>query len=224
MFERYAIFYTPVDALADFGAAWLGWDSASGRAEPNMTVGDLDVATLTATSRKYGVHATLKAPFRLAAGANLAQLQQAAAQFARHHAAFDIGELELRHDRNFVALRPKGSHVQLRDFASAIVKDFDHLRAPLSDADIARRRQSTLNARQDQQMLEWGYPFIFDDFHFHLTLSGTLPQDTATQVMTALAPHLMPIVPNPFVIDAITVMGQDGDGVFHQIHRYALCG
>lgn len=224
MFERYAIFYTPVDALAAFGAAWLGWDSALGRAVPNMTTGNLDVAALTATPRKYGFHATLKAPFRLAMGANLAQLQQAATQFAGQHAAFEIGALELRHDRNFVALRPKGLNVQLQDFASAIVKDFDHLRAPLSDADIARRRKSTLSARQDQQMLDWGYPFIFEDFHFHLTLSGTLPQDTSAQVMTALAPHLMPIVQRPFVIDAITVMGQDKDGLFHQIHRHALCG
>jgi putative phosphonate metabolism protein len=224
MFERYAIFYTPSDAFAAFGAAWLGWDSAQGCCVPHCDVKDVDVAKITATPRKYGLHATLKAPFRLADGASLDQLHSAAEQFAKGQAAFDIGTLELRDDRGFVALRPEAASARLQDFASAIVKDFDRLRAPLTDADIARRRKAVLNARQDQHMLDWGYPFIFEDFHFHLTLSGALPQDVAAAVMTKLAPQLTPLVPNPFTIDAITVMGQDAQGMFHQIHRYSLTG
>lgn len=224
MFERYAIFYTPSGDLADFGAAWLGWDSAAGCRLSHCDVAGLDVAEITATPRKYGLHATLKAPFRLADGASLDQLHSAAQRFAKGHAAFDIGALELRDDRGFVALRPEKPSEVLQEFAAAIVKDFDPLRAPLTEADIARRRKAALNARQDQQMLDWGYPFIFEDFHFHLTLSGSLPKEVATTVMAELAPLLTPVVPNPFTIDAITVMGQDSDGMFHQIHRYALTG
>jgi len=224
MFERYAIFYTPSGDLAAFGAAWLGWDSAKGCRLSHCDVAGVDVAKITATPRKYGLHATLKAPFRLADGASLDQVNRVAEAFAKGQAAFDIGALELRDDRGFVALRPQAASARLQNFACAIVKDFDHLRAPLTEADIARRRKAMLNARQDQQMLDWGYPFIFEDFHFHLTLSGSLPKDVATTVMTKLAPQVMPHVPNPFTIDAITVMGQDADGMFHQIHRYALTG
>lgn len=224
MFERYAIFYTPNDEFAAFGAAWLGWDSAQGCRVSHCDVASVDVAHITATPRKYGLHATLKAPFRLADGASLDQLHSAAEAFAKRQAAFDIGTLELRDDRGFVALRPRDASTLLQDFASAVVKGFDHLRAPLTDADIARRRKAALNARQDQQMLDWGYPFIFEDFHFHLTLSGALSKEVAATVMAKLAPQVTPVVPDPFIINAITVMGQDADGMFHQIHRYALTG
>ncbi|WP_417260694.1 DUF1045 domain-containing protein [Celeribacter sp.] len=224
MFERYAIFYTPTGALADFGARWLGWDSAQGCAMPHPESVGTNVADITQTPRKYGLHGTLKAPFHLAKGCDLTQLREAVVTFAAGQAAFDIGALDLRYESGFVALRPRHSYIDLQDFAAATVKAFDAFRAPLPEADIARRRAAKLTIRQDQQMLEWGYPFIFDDFHFHLTLTGRLPADTAAQVISALAPHLEGIVPTPFVIDAITLMGQDAAGMFHQIHRYALTG
>ena len=224
MFKRYAVFFTPSGPLATFGAAWLGWDSAQGCAVPHPGIDGIDVASVTATPRKYGLHGTLKAPFRLADHATLARLQAATEAFARQHAAFDIGQLALRYDCGFIALRPETQSVQLQDFAAATVKAFDPFRAPLSDAEIARRRRAPLTPRQDQQMLQWGYPLIFDDFHFHLTLSGALPQVAGAQVITALHPHLAAIIAQPCVIDAITLMGEDNDGMFHQIHRYTLTG
>lgn len=224
MFERYAIFYTPTGALADFGARWLGWNSAQGCAVPHVEGVGANVADITQTPRKYGLHGTLKAPFYLAKGCDLAQVRDAAKTFAAGQAAFEVGALDLRYENGFVALRPRHSLIELQDFAAATVKALDPFRAPLSDADIARRRAAKLTVRQDQQMLDWGYPFIFDDFHFHLTLTGRLQAEAATQVINALAPHLEDIVPAPFVIDAVTLMGQDAAGLFHQIHRYALTG
>ncbi|UWR26595.1 DUF1045 domain-containing protein [Sulfitobacter sp. S223] len=224
MFERYAIFYTPTGELADFGAAWLGWDGALGCVMPHLDIKDIDVATLTRTPRKYGLHGTLKAPFRLDQDIDQSQLESAAAAFAMCHKAFVIGELELRHENGFVALRPVGQTSKLQDLAAEAVKEFDLYRAPLSDADIARRRKSRLSARQDQQLLDWGYPFVFDDFHFHLTLTGRVSADQANKVISALKPRLDPVVPVPFDIDAITLMGQDESGMFHQIHRYTLTG
>jgi putative phosphonate metabolism protein len=224
MFARYAIFYTPTGALADFGARWLGWDSAQGCAMPHPENVGTNVADITQTPRKYGLHGTLKAPFHLAKGCDLPQLRDAAVTFAAGQAAFEIGALDLQYESGFVALRPRHSYIDLQDFAAATVKAFDAFRAPLPEADITRRRAAKLTIRQDQQMLEWGYPFIFEDFHFHLTLTGRLEADTAAQVISALAPHLERIVPAPFMIDAITLMGQDAAGMFHQIHRYALTG
>ncbi|MFN3661616.1 DUF1045 domain-containing protein [Yoonia sp.] len=224
MFERFAIFYTPKGALADFGAEWLGWDSATGRAVLHPDVPGVDVAAVTATPRKYGLHGTLKAPFRLSAESGPAKLQQAVADFAQRHGPVDIGKLHLAHHHGFVALRPAGDPPALRDLAGAIVTELDDHRAPLTEADIARRRRAPLTVRQDQQMLDWGYPYIFDDFHFHLTLSGSLPEAEGAQVVTALQPMVDPIIADPWVIDGITLMGQDAGGMFHQIHRYALTG
>jgi len=106
MFARYAVFYTPIGALADFGAAWLGWDSAQGRAMPHLAVVGIDVAMITATPEIYGLHGTLKAPFTLARSGDPVHLQQAVSDFAHEHATFDIGEMELRRDCDSVALRP----------------------------------------------------------------------------------------------------------------------
>lgn len=224
MFERYAVFYTPTGPLAEFGAQWLGWDSAKGCAVQHPTISNLDLAMITETPRKYGLHGTLKAPFRPAAGTGLPQLRDAAKAFAAQHSAFEIGPLALRYESGFVALRPSQNVSLLKDFAAATVRAFDLFRAPLTGAEIARRRETKLTARQDQQMLDWGYPFIFDDFHFHLTLSGRLTQDAAAPVTDVLTQRLDRVVSAPLVIDAITLMGQDKAGMFHQIHRYALTG
>jgi len=233
MFKRYGIFYCPTGDLAQFGAAWLGWDNAAGETVPHPLMPEIDVAGLTKTPRKYGLHGTLKAPFHLAQSSSLSDVQITAKTFAARHAPVNIGALSLRYGNGFVGLRPEGAHSEqrpegaqdaLRAFAADIVRSFDPHRAPLSDDYITRRRKSRLSAQQDAQMLDWGYPYIFDDFHFHLTLTGRVQPDIAQAVITALTPLITPALPDPFIIDAITIVGEDANGMFHQIHRYTLTG
>lgn len=224
MFERYAVFFTPTGPLAQFGAAWLGWDSALGKAVPHPDIPGLDVAAVTETPRKYGLHGTLKAPFHLAPGARAPELAQALAEFAGRHGPVDLAGLALGQDHGFVALRPVGEATALGRLAESIVRDLDRFRAPLSPEDIARRRRAPLTPRQDKQMLDWGYPYVFQDFHFHLTLSGALPANQGAAVIAALAPRLAPLAHRPYCIDAISLMGQDSAGLFHLIHRYVLTG
>lgn len=224
MFKRYAIFYTPPDGpLAELGARWLGWDAAHGKAVAHPQICGLDVARITAKPRKYGLHGTLKAPFRLADGVEQSALHEAVARFAATHATLTLEALALRHQYRFIGLRPVGETPALAALAADIVRDFDCFRAPLSPDDIARRRAARLNPRQDQQMLDWGYPFIFDDFNFHLTLSGAMSPQEGANVIAALE-RLMPPLPAPYPIDAITLMGEDSAGMFHQIERHALTG
>ncbi len=225
MFERYAIFYTPhEEAFATFGAAWLGWDSAKGRAKAHPTVAGVDIAALTATPGNCGFHATLKAPFRLADGHTEAELRAALSSFAARNAAIALGSFALVTDHGFLALRPTGDPAELKNGVGRIVKDFDRFRAPLSESDIGRRRKAGLTARQDAQMLAWGYPFIFDDFHFHMTLSGALDQATLDAAKPQLAALIAPVLPPAPVLDGITLMGQDKDGLFHQLYCAALTG
>lgn len=224
MFERYSIFYTPTGAFAEWGAAWLGWDSAAGHAVAHPHVPELDVAKITATPRKYGMHGTLKAPFYLARDRNEAELRTAAAECARNTPPAYVDALSLQHSHGFVALRPCVDSSSLRALAADVVTAFEPFRAPLSEADIARRRKARLSPRQDAQLLRWGYPFVFGDFNFHLTLSGRLNDGDAAAVIEALSPQVQAVVPAPFCIDAITLMGQDTAGMFHQIERYPLEG
>ena len=81
-YTRYAVYYLPPKGdLADFGAAWLGWDAATGQKTAHFA----DVAGLAqavATPQKYGFHATLKPPFRLADGCSVTDLRDALADLA----------------------------------------------------------------------------------------------------------------------------------------------
>lgn len=224
MFERYAIFHTPTGAFADWGAAWLGWDSAAGHAVAHPQIGTLDIAKLTARPRKYGLHGTLKAPFHLAQDRSETELCAAVAEFANTHPAALIDAMTLQYANGFVALRPAHDSASLRVLAADVVTAFEPFRAPLSDADIARRRKARLSQRQDAQLLRWGYPFVFDDFNFHITFSGRLRPEDAAAVTDQLNPQLDAMVPAPYPVDAITLMGQDMNGMFHQLARHALRG
>ena len=75
-YSRIAIYYTaaPDNPLASAGSAWLGWDLFKAEFVEQEVVGDLSLDKLTARPRKYGFHATLKAPFRLADGFGLDDL------------------------------------------------------------------------------------------------------------------------------------------------------
>lgn len=225
MFERYAIFYTPpAGSFAAFGAAWLGWDSAEGSSVVPPDALGINIEALTKTPRRYGFHATLKAPFRLAPDKDLGMLTLAVDEFAAAHMPVPLDGLILSHDHGFLALRPVGDVTALCGLADDIVRIFNPFGASLTDAEITRRREAKLTPRQDRQMLDWGYPYIFEDFHFHMTLSGAVDAAQATQVMPVLDTIAKPAIPNPMIIDAITIMGQDTAGMFHQIHRATLTG
>ncbi len=225
MFERYAIFYTPsAGAFADFGAAWLGWDSAAGTPQKHPFAQDIDVAALTATPRRYGFHATLKAPFHLVEGQNETALSAAMQTLAKDLPPVALDRFELVTTHGFLALRPTCDPVPIQRAVAQVVTTLDSFRAPLTEADIARRRTADLTKRQDQQMLEWGYPFVFEDFHFHMTLSGSLDQRTLDAAKPRLEALIAPVLPTKPMLDAITLMGQDSNGMFHQIHRAVLSG
>jgi len=226
MFTRYAIYYTPAQGspLADFGAGWLGWDSAAGTARPHLDVSGFDLANVTQTPRKYGFHGTIKPPFRLATGHSAEALQDALAHLCQTATPVTLDALVPARLGRFLALVPQGETQALGALAARAVKELDAFRAPPSDAELTKRRAARLSPAQDAHLDRWGYPYVLDQFRFHLTLSGTLDKATATQVDHALSRHLAALELAPHVIDGLTLLGEDTDGRFHQIHRYALTG
>lgn len=221
-YSRFAIYYLPpAGALADFGASWLGWNVQTGAdaAQPDLP----DLHDITMTPRKYGFHGTLKPPFRLAQGKSLDDLQAAAAGLAAKWAPASCDGLELASLGRFLALVPHGDQDGLRNLAEACVRDLDGFRAPADQAELARRRKSGLSPRQDALLTQWGYPYVMDQFRFHMTLSGSLPADDIPTWIKALKQHL-PDLTCPFVIDQIALCGERSDGRFEMIHRYTLAG
>lgn len=226
-FARYAIYYTcPQGPLANFGAAWLGWNPATGERPDPPDVDGLPAPSreLTATPRKYGLHGTIKPPFRLAEGQDFDALHAAFNEFCARQAPARTDGLALSRLGSFLALTPQGDTGALTALAGRAVQELDSFRAPLSELELARRRKARLSENQEAHLQAWGYPYVLDEFRFHITLTGRLPSAEAEQVRAALAPHLKPVLPEPFVIDALTLCGEDRDGLFHELHRVPLGG
>jgi len=226
MFTRYAIYYTPAPdtPLADFGARWLGWDSAHGVTRGHPDIGDLDVATLTATPRKYGLHGTIKPPFRLADGMTAQGLADAVAGLCADASPVTLEGLKLARLGRFLALVPDGDVSALAALAARAVRELDEFRAPSSEAEMATRRTARLTAAQDAHLARWGYPYVLDQFRFHLTLTGPLGPKEAARVKAALTQPLATLALAPFGVTGLTLMGEDRTGRFQQIHRYTLTG
>lgn len=227
-FERFAIYYTPPKAAdwARFCTRWLGWDMAAGARVAFPDVPDLPrpASDITETPRKYGLHATIKPPFRLAAGQTADTLVTACDTFCSKTAAVHLDGLQLARLGRFLALRPSGDQDRLNQLAAACVRDLDGFRAPASDTELARRRAARLSPTQEANLIAWGYPYVMQDFRFHMTLTGRLPRAELAQTETALNDILTPQLPAPFVVDALSLAGEDHTGRFHLIHRYALSG
>lgn len=175
---RYAIYFVPPaqSPLYRLGTSVLGYDNY--RAERVPFPPDLDHADwpdITDEPRRYGFHATLKAPFYLAAGTDEAGLVAALAEFARTLSPFEAGSLSVQELGGFIALVPESPSPPLHALADACVRSFEQFRAPLGDNDRVRRLASGLSERQIKHLDRWGYPFVFEDYRFHMTLTGALP-------------------------------------------------
>lgn len=220
MFERYAIYFTPTGALAQVGAAWLGWDVAEGCEVTHPDVPGLDVAALTARPRKYGLHGTVKPPMYLAEGTTAEGLAQAVENLTRDLSPVTLDGLKVSQLGRFLALTPQGSTTELSALAGRVVRELDHFRAPPSEAELARRRQSSLSPAQEEHLANWGYPYVMDQFRFHITLTG--PVADAETILPVLQNHFAQVLPVPFVVDSLTLVGQAAHGMFQEIARYPL--
>lgn len=225
-FRRYAIYHTPQGALGRFGADWLGWDLERGQPTTPPDIDGLPAPwdDITGTPRKYGFHATVKPPFRLAEGCTQADLVAAFTAHCANTAPVTLDGLELAQLGRFLALVPTGDTQALDARAADTVRDLDAFRAALSDTDLARRRASGLTPEQDALLLQWGYPYVMDQFRCHYTLSGKLPKAQATQLRAALDHVVIPLIPQPFPIDTLSLCGEDTAGRFHLVHRATLSG
>jgi hypothetical protein len=68
--------------------------------------------------------------------------------------------------------------------AANIVAEFDSYRRPMSPEDLERRSAARFTSTQLGNLAKWGSPFVFDQFRFHMTLTG--PVDRAEREHVAL--------------------------------------
>jgi hypothetical protein len=218
-FERYAVYFTPRPgtALASLGRRWLGVDVEDGFKSPAPS-------DYVASPRRYGFHATLKAPMRLARGTTRNQFLDAVSELARLLHPVELGTLSIRQLGSFLALMPKReNHAFVANLAWSCVRSLDHLRAPLTPEDIARR--PGLNEAETQNLLQWGYPYVSDQFRFHMTLTSKLEDGDLQLARQAFLEIADDALDEPVCIDSICVAGDPGaPDTFRLIERFDLTG
>lgn len=58
-------------------------------------------------------------------------------------------------------------------------------------------------------MLEWGYPYIFEDFRWHMTLSSRIVSDaTRERVLALLKDMFQPALIDPHRVDGVALYRQ----------------
>lgn len=230
MSSRFAIYLAPPSGspLHETGSALLGRDAATGQAlafPPLETITPDRWRQITEDARGYGFHGTLKPPFRLKEGESIAGFEKALAAFAAARLTFDAPPLVLRAISGFLALVPEQDDPRILALAADCVTAFDRFRAPAPPEELARRRKAGLSPRQDQYLLQWGYPYVLEEFRLHFTLSSRLEPAEREQAAKALADYVGQFARQPFRVEALVLFEQAKTGAPFLIRsRYALSG
>jgi len=225
--ERFAIYYAPeaIDTLWERAATWLGRDAADGDTFDGPVAG-IDrsrLLNLTQSANHYGFHATIKAPMILAEGTDLDQLKAGLAEFAGRHEPVSIGRLKIELLGGFLALIPETQTEALTDFAGRVVEAFDDMRAPMTPKDREQRIAKGLTPRQIELLDGYGYPYVFEEFRFHMTLTDRLAEDDRPAIRSAAETWFGPLLDRDVMLDRLTLFHQsERERPFNRIADYPL--
>ena len=224
MFPRYAAYFAPSpdSLLWQLGCRWLGRDARSDCAlEQPQPPGSpaARVRAITEAPRLYGFHGTLKPPFALKPGASVDALQAQLTALAARRQRFPLPPLEVAMLSGFLALRPSSASDALDTLARDCVVQLDGLRAPASPMELARRRAAGLSERQDALLSRYGYPYVLDEFRFHLTLTDRLPAEEAGRLQEWLAEYFRPALASLTLVDGVCLFAQERPGAAFRLVR-----
>ncbi|WP_203074229.1 DUF1045 domain-containing protein [Falsiroseomonas ponticola] len=222
---RVALYWAPrlEDPLHRLGSAWLGRDAETGAKLPQPALPGLDIAEITADARGYGLHATLKPPFRLRT--SWAAMRADAMALAARTRPFALPPLRLADHHGFLALLESEKCQALQDFCDACVTSLDAHREAPTEAEIARRNPARMTERQRELLGLWGYHYVLDQWWFHVTLTRRLSAEERAVVWPALAAHLGEVPAQPRRVTELCLFTQAGPGApFLLAERLPLLG
>ncbi|MBP1098282.1 MULTISPECIES: DUF1045 domain-containing protein [Bradyrhizobium] len=213
-FPRYAIYFAAGadSALTRFGAKLLGYDAYTGDEVP-FPPEALHVAPdwrdVSADPRKYGFHATLKAPMALTPGSTEAELMAACATFAETARPIPAIRPIVDTISGFIAVIPAEPVDALQQLAADCAREFDSFRAALTAEDRARRKPDKLTERQRDYLDRWGYPYVMEEFRFHMTLTGRLDAERRGPILEMLRTRFASLRLDTLAIDRLALFRQD---------------
>jgi putative phosphonate metabolism protein len=227
-YPRYAVYYAAErgSTLDRFGAQLLGYDAWSGERLPfpaDVAKATPDWEEMTGEPRKYGFHATLKAPFALATGRAEAELAKACASFAAQPRALPVIKPAVDSISGFIAVLPAVPCDEIERLAADCLIAFDEFRAPLTEEDRGRRKPNRLTPRQREHLDRWGYPYVMEEYRFHMTLTGRLDEIRRAPVLQMLRERFAQVGIDDLTVDRIGLFRQnDAGGRFRIVGSWPL--
>lgn len=213
---RFALYFAPEDgtALGEFGWRWLGRrpDTPEMLPLPESGIDRRWQEDLVREARGYGFHGTLKAPFRLAEGMDAGTLRTAAADLARSLRPFVEPPFIVARLNGFFAFRPQAASAAINDLAALCVRTFDRFRAPPTPAERQRRLAGLVDEQHKELFERWGYPYVFDQFRLHLTLTRPVAAEEQDEVHAALTRLAAPALAEPVEFRSLSLFEQPGPG------------
>lgn len=226
--HRYAVYLAPTGPWREHGSRWLGRCADTGAPLAPLPGQVEETGDWTRAPRHYGLHATLKPPFRLHPGNRPQDIDAAVRQLASQRSPFSV-ELECAALRGFLAWRIAATDTQgqarIQALADAAVRDLDPLRAPPTPEETARRQPQLLTPAQRAMLERWGYPYVFDTYTFHITLTGKLTGDALEQAQAGIAAFADPLRGQAMPVPGVSVYVQATPGAdFIAARHYGFDG
>ena len=153
-----------------------------------------------------------------------AELVAALDDFCEARAPVLVPRIELTQMSGFFALVPAAPLAALDMLAADVVKAFEPFRAPLSDTEVARRNPDALSPAQLRNLQGWGYPYVFEEFRFHMTLSGRVSPADAPRLSQAIERTFGPLLDAPLAIDTLALFVEPEPGAPFLVHTARTIG
>ncbi len=171
---------------------------------------------------KYGFHATLKAPFRLKRNVKTKNFYDVISHIAAQHSRFKIKGLKIVYSKKFTLITSRKPNKLLINLEKDLVKHLDTFRAELNKTEIKKRIPDSLTFKQNKYLKEWGYPFVFDQFKFHMTLMNQNNNKLSNKQKLELEKLIYKISNNVIEFNEISLLGENKNGHFEEIKRFKL--
>ena len=227
---RFAIYFVPATShpLWELGNLWLGRDPETSGTfiQPYVSGFSPDeIKAVTAAPRRYGLHATIKPPFRLARGHDEAELRNRLKEFCCTWQSFELPLLEVTTLDDFIALKLTQPNRYINELAGACVVEFDNFRCPPDDAELARRQLETLSDSERDNLARWGYPHVLEDFRFHITLTQPTTPNQRVHLLPWLTDYFASAIAHPCRVDGLALYVEPfPDAALQLVRRFPFNG
>ena len=171
---------------------------------------------------KYGFHATLKAPFRLKRNVKTKNFYDVISHIAAQHSRFKIKGLKIVYSKKFTLITSRKPNKLLINLENDLVKHLDTFRAELNKTEIKKRIPDSLTFKQNKYLKEWGYPFVLDQYKFHMTLMNQNNNKLSNKQKLELEKLIYKISNNLLEFNEISLLGENKNGYFEEIKRFKL--